>query len=80
MAPAADAALLRTAVVCASNMNRSMEAHRVFRLAGMDVRRVESLSVALKVSQQWRLPNSALGLCLLACALNRSPPSAWDST
>ena len=38
MASAADTALLRTAVVCASNMNRSMEAHRVFRLAGMDVR------------------------------------------
>jgi hypothetical protein len=48
MAPATDAALLRTAVVCASNMNRSMEAHRVFRLAGMDVRLRRTCSLTKK--------------------------------
>jgi hypothetical protein len=71
MAPATDAALLRTAVVCASNMNRSMEAHRVFRLAGMDVRLRRTCSVTKK--QHW-------APLLTRSALNRSPPSAWGST
>ena len=43
---------LRCAVVCASNMNRSMEAHRVFAAGGMDV-------CSYGVGQHVKLPGAA---------------------
>ena len=39
----------RVAVVCASNMNRSMEAHRVFAAAGANVRHPARAAQRLRI-------------------------------